>query len=182
MEENKNLENENDNLVEVINEEVKDEANNIVTNNSPNHNLDPKSTSKLISFIYAVIFISILIWVYFYVTQNKDILNKTDWNIENQDWENINLNSENEKDLENWENINTNLDNEKDLDNWEVKNNTENVDTSKNNGLQENSIDNNKDDTTTISSWTIEKSEEVIIKDFEKELDSLFNVIDENAK
>jgi hypothetical protein len=39
-----------------------------------------------------------------------------------------------------------------------------------------------KTTTTTNTTSTSSKSEEVIIKDFEKELDSLFNIIDENAK
>ena len=160
-------ENNNDNdFVEVVeNEKIEVPEENIQNQNNPY----PSSTNKLTAVVYLVIFISIIIWVYFYVTQNKDILDKltgkdstNSWQIETMTWEIDSTSTGIESDNVNTENI-------------------------ENNNLKENTtnITNEKDpatSSTTTVSWTTNKKEEVIIKDFEKELDSLFNMIDENAK
>lgn len=161
----KDTTNTEDNLVEVIeSEEIED------TNNKENWWNYPSSTSKLTGVIYLIIFISIFIWVYFYLMQNKDVLDKILGRETTQTWE-INMINSGEIDTE------TITDIESDNTNTE---NTEN------NPLTEEKTTNEKDPSTTTNSTTTtetwSKSEEVIIKDFEKELDSLFNIIDENAK
>jgi hypothetical protein len=163
-------ENNNDNdFVEVIeNENIEVPEENIQNQN----NTYPNSTNKLTAVVYLVIFISILIWLYFYVTQNKDILDKligkdntNSWQIETITWETDNT-----------------------ITATGIESDNVNTGNIENNNLKEdtNSINNEKDPststTTTTISWSTNKKEEVIIKDFEKELDSLFNMIDENAK
>lgn len=161
------LENEDidDGLVEVVEEEV-NEVDESYEDNNPN-NQYPSSTNKLTTVIYLVIFVSILIWVYFYVKQNPDLLNQITGKESTQTWE---------TNTSTWEeNI---IDS---TDTWITNDNTnlENID---NNTLINEWANSNKDpsNTTTSSTWTT--TEEVIIEDFEKELDSLFDAIDENAK
>jgi len=155
-------------FVEVVeSEKIEDPEENIQNTN----NTYPSSTNKLTTVIYLVIFVSILIWVYFYVKQNPEFMNKfigkdetNSWQIETVNWEidNITSNTGIESD-----NINTGI-------------------IEKNLIKEDKNINTNEKDPSTSSSTdtpkTVNKSEEVIIKDFEKELDSLFNIIDENAK
>lgn len=159
-----------DGLVEVVNEEVEESDDNNENIPAP-VDAYPSSASKLTWVIYLIIFISILIWVYFYVTQNNnEILNKIlgkenseTWQIETLTWE---TSTSTVSDIES-DNISTgNIDNTDLIDNKDSNENDSSVSSS----------------STGTVSWTWGKSEEVIIKDFEKELDSLFNVIDENAK
>lgn len=164
---NLKIENNNDFIEVIENEKIEDPEENIQNQN----NTYPSSANKLTSVIYLVIFISICIWLYFYITQNKDILNEllgkdktNSWQIETLTWEVDNTTTT--TDIES-DNVNT-----ENIDNTTVKENP-------------NNINNEKDpstSTTTTVSWTTNKKEEVIIKDFENELDSLFNMIDENAK
>lgn len=161
--------NTEDNLVEVIESEVIED-----TNNKEfwwaKYNNYPSSTSKLTGVIYLIIFISILIWVYFYLMQNKDVLDKILGRETTQTWE-----------------INTINSGEIDTDTTtDIESDNTNTANTENNTLTEEKTTNEKDPSTTANSPTTSenwnKSEEVIIKDFEKELDSLFNIIDENAK
>ncbi len=165
-------ENNNDNaFVEVVeNKKIEDTEENIQNQN----NTYPSSTSKLTSVVYLVIFISILIWVYFYVTQNKDILDKltgkdatNSWQVETTTWE---IDSTTNTGIET---DNTNTGN---IENNDLEENINNIDNEKEPSTTTTST------TTTKTSWTTNKNEDVIIKDFEKELDSLFYMIDENAK
>lgn len=161
-------ENNDNNLIEVVeNEKIEDPEENIQNTNSTY----PSSTNKLTAVIYLVIFVSILIWVYFYVKQNPELMSKligkeetNSWQIETLTWEvdNITSNTDIESD-----NVNTGT-----IEETPIKE-------------DKNTNTNEKDPSTSSStdtSKTVNKSEEVIIKDFEKELDSLFNMIDENAK
>ena len=165
-------ENNNDNdFVEVV-EVVENEKIEVPEENIQNqNNTYPSSANKLTAVVYLVIFISILIWVYFYVTQNNDILNKllgkdetNSWQIETTTWEIDNTTTATGIESDN---VNT----------WNIENNDLIENTTNINNEKEPSTS-----TTTTISWTTNKKEEVIIKDFEKELDSLFNMIDENAK
>lgn len=161
--------NTEDNLVEVIESEVIDDTND-KENWWAKYNNYPTSTSKLTGVIYLIIFISILIWVYFYLMQNKDVLDKILGRETTQTWE-INTVNSGVIDTETITNIES--------DNTNTAN-------TENNPLIEEKTPNEKDPSTTTNSPTTaetwSKSEEIIIKDFEKELDSLFNIIDENAK
>lgn len=157
-----------DNFIEVIED---NNTNNLedTENLKVENNTYPNSTNKLTAVVYLVIFISILIWVYFYVTQNKDMLDKlldkdetSTWQIETLTWETDNTTT-------------TNTDTESGILN------TENTDL--NEDLAPNKSEKDPLSTTsTNSSWTSNQNEDAIIKDFENELDSLFNMIDENAK
>lgn len=169
--ENNNLvvEDTNDNLVEVVeNENLEVDAD----NDQKQNNSYPQSTNKLTAFVYMVIFISILIWVYFYVTQNNNEI----------------LNNITGKDDTNQVETGSIIEEETNpITSSEVEANNTNIesDNTESDSLKEENIDNEKDpatSTTTSTSETWSKSEEVIIKDFEKELDSLFDIIDENAK
>jgi hypothetical protein len=94
--------------------------------------------------------------------------NTQTWEIDNKDSNIVNTNSTNDTTDVNTgiETDNTNLENIE----WEKL-------------LNDNKWKNEKEPSTeTNTTWTSSKSEEVIIKDFEKELDSLFDIIDENAK
>ena len=161
-------ENNDDNLVEVIENKKIDD----IEEPQQQNNNYPSSTNKLTAVVYLVIFISILIWVYFYVTQNKDMLDKlldkdetSTWQIETLTWETDNTTT-------------TNTDTESGILNTE---NTEN--TNLNEDLAPNKSEKDPISTTsTNSSWTSNQNDDAIIKDFENELDSLFNMIDENAK
>lgn len=166
IKDNSEIENEDidDGLVEVVEEEISDNEDTFNDNNPENQY--PSSTNKLTAVIYLVIFVSILIWVYFYVKQNPDLLKQITGNESSQTWE---------TDTNTWE------ENIIDTNSWIVDDNTnsENID---NSTLINEWTNSNKDpsNTSTSSSWTA--TEEVIIEDFEKELDSLFDAIDENAK
>jgi hypothetical protein len=164
-------ENNNDNdFVEVIeNEKIENPEENIQNQN----NTYPSSANKLTSVVYLVIFISILIWVYFYVTQNKDILDKLTGKDNTNSWQIETIT---------WETDNT-------ITNTGIESDNVNTDDIENNNLKENTdnINNEKDPSTSASttinnSWASNQNEDAIIKDFENELDSLFNMIDENAK
>ncbi len=158
---------ENDGLVEVVDEEVEDSEE--VEKELTNYDAYPNSTSKLTGFIYLIIFISILIWVYFYVKQNPDLMNKITWWTETMTWEVESLT---------WENNIVDTNSWIESDNVDINNTESGVLISDDTGSEKDPAIS----TTTNTTWTSSKSEEVIIKDFEKELDSLFNVIDENAK
>lgn len=148
------------NLVEVVDDNDEDDKEieeYIEKSFSDSNNWYPSSTSKLTWVIYFIIFVSILIWVYFYVIQNKDIMDKIMWKDDTQTWAEITT----------WETDNINLEN------------TESGVLITDDSSSEKDP---KTTTTTNTTSTSSKSEEVIIKDFEKELDSLFNIIDENAK
>lgn len=166
IKDNSELENEDidDGLVEVVEEEINDNEDTYKDNNPENQY--PSSTNKLTAVVYLVIFVSILIWVYFYVKQNPDILNQITGKESTQTWETNTIT---------WE------ENIIDTNSWIIEDSTniENVD---NNTLINEWTNSNKDpsNTSTSSTWTA--TEEVIIEDFEKELDSLFDAIDENAK
>lgn len=121
-----------------------------------------KWTKNILNVVYAIIVICVLIWVAFYINQNKIPKINSDIKETTQSWiveDDTNLQTDKE-------NINSS---------WDIGSKTDEDTT-----------------TNTSSSWTIsasgeiktdeeKKNEEAIIKDFEKELDSLFDVIDQNA-
>ncbi|NDK08976.1 hypothetical protein EOM39_07110 [Candidatus Gracilibacteria bacterium] len=166
IKDNSEIENEDidDGLVEVVEEEISDNEDTFKDNNPENQY--PSSTNKLTAVIYLVIFVSILIGVYFYVKQNPDLLKQITGNESSQTGET---------------DTNTGEENIIDTNSGIVDDNTnsENID---NSTLINEGTNSNKDPSNTSTSSSGTATEEVIIEDFEKELDSLFDAIDENAK
>ncbi len=167
-------ENNNDLIIEETNKNIDNviEDNTGINNIQPNINNDivnndlNKSTRNLTSVVYLIIFISICIWLYFYVTQNKDLMDKIMWGT--QTWETL---------ITTWANV---TNDEIIPENVNLNNTWETIITDK-----EETPKTEKDP---INTWwdkqspTTDKKDEAVIQDFEKELDSLFNMIDENAK
>lgn len=139
----------------------KNEKENVIEK-KPEINPTNWSTNNLLNIVYFIIFICIAIWVFLYMKQNN-VLNE----------------EPKEEMIESW------------LLNSDIVPPTSEVIT-ENDPVLETwvQIENSEQNTVT---WTTEvektekteiekKNEEAIIKDFEKELDSLFNVIESNAK
>ncbi len=125
---------------------------------------DVKSTKNILNMIYLIIAICVLIWAGFYIKQNKIPKIESEINEITND-ENSEITIEN--------NVN-----EISISTWIVEDNTNSSTTIELNVANSWTLD---------SSWEIKteedkKNEEAIIKDFEKELDSLFDVIDQNAR
>lgn len=126
-----------------------------------------QNSKKILNIVYLIIFLCIAIWIAFYINQNKSTLIKV---------------QNNEKTLSGETNLATwSLNVTSDNNTWTTSNSTWNITSTWETNL-------NTNNSWTISaSWTVKteedkKNEEAIIKDFEKELDSLFDVIDQNAK
>lgn len=149
---------END-FVEVVEKEVED---NEELENSQTNNNYPNSTNKLTAIVYLIIFISIAIWVYFYAKQNPEMLNKILWKEETQTWtiETLSWN-EDTIDTNSWINTdNTNLENIEDNNLIDANNS--------NNKNSSSSI------TGTTSTWSWEKTKEVLVDDFLKDFNEVF--------
>lgn len=124
---------------------------------------------KMTWVVYAIIFISILIWLYFYIHQNKKVRD------DNPTIETITWVEDSSNTLSWTENINS-----LDTDSWTKD--IETIDLWDSETWTKNEKDPNFSTSWSSSiSWSW-KSEQAIMDDFEKELDSLFDMVDENEK
>lgn len=127
-----------------------------------------QNSKKMLNIIYLIIFLCIAIWIAFYINQNKSSLIKIT-NKENNTLEEMSIGS--------WETDSVVIENSVNNSTW-IDSTTEiwtSINTNSNISWSINS-------TWAIKTEEDKKNEEAIIKDFEKELDSLFDVIDQNAK